>query len=139
MKRFIPKLVVRRLTHDTLTSVHIRRLRAYAETTAEHELVTECDQAMRPPMDPLIWALDLRRRLAGHYNALFIGGATPLGHWAAHAWRQVALAWGRLYYYPDFPRRSDPYRGSDASEVSDYLVEAQALLRSCGKVNTTWK
>jgi hypothetical protein len=124
-----PRSTGHRLTQHTLTSVHIRRLRAYAETTALHELVTECDQALGPPVDPLVWALDLRRRLAGYYNALFIDGGTPLGHWTGHAWRQVALAWGRLFYYPDLPRGSDSDRDPDALEVFDPVVEAQALLR----------
>lgn len=117
-----------RLTHHTLTSVHIRALRAYAETTTQHDLVAECDQALGPPMDPLVWAINLRRRLAGHYNALFIDGVTHLGHWAAHAWRQVALAAGRFFHYPELPRTSAPDADHEV-RVFEPVAEAQALLR----------
>jgi hypothetical protein len=117
----------RHLTQHTISSVHIRTIRAYAETAAEHDLVRECDQALGPPMDPLIWVLDLRRRLAGYYNALFIDGVTFLGHWTGHAWRQVALASAQFFNYPDLLSPLDEDQGQ--VEVFDPVAEAQVRLR----------
>lgn len=118
-----PRSKPRRLTPHTITSAHICRLRDYAQTTVQTEIMTLCDQALGPPMDPLVWAIVVRQRLAGYYNALFIDELSPLGDWAAHAWRQVALAWGQFFYHPEFPR--DP----DEVGVFDPVVGAQALLQ----------
>jgi hypothetical protein len=117
------------LTEHTITSVHIRTLRAYAERTSEIDLVATCDQALGPPMDPLVWALQVRRRLAGYYNSLFLDGATHLGHWAAHAWRQVALASGRFFDDPELRQRSAPDGHHGKIAVFDPVAEAHALIQ----------
>lgn len=111
------------VTNITISSVHIGELRAFAEATGQVELMAECDQALGPPMDPLVWALDLRRRLAALYNAFLVHHMSPLGHWTGHAWRQVGLASGQLLVFPDLP---PPVNKMD---VSDLLAEAQARLR----------
>jgi hypothetical protein len=120
------------LTGRTLTSVHIRTIRAYAETLLEHDLVRKCNDALGPPMNPLVWALDLRRQLAGLYNAWFMDGVVPLGHWTAHAWRKVALASGRFFHEPDdlrSPSDEDPEPDPPGRlRMFDPLAEAQALL-----------
>ena len=56
-----------RLTHRTITSMHIRTVRAYAETLCEPELVRQCNEALGPPIKPLDWAIELRRRLAVYW------------------------------------------------------------------------
>lgn len=111
------------VSSTTISSVHIGELRAYAEATGQVELMAECDQALGPPMDPLVWALDLRRRLAALYNAFLLDHLSPLGHWTGHAWRQVGLASGQLLVFPDL-------RGPvDKMDVSHLLAEAQTRLR----------
>jgi hypothetical protein len=122
----VPK--THRLTEHTLLSMHIRTLRAYAETLEERGVVSACDDALGSPIDPLAWTLNLRRRLAGLYNAFLMDGMTPLGHWTARALRHVALAAGRIFYYPDLLPRSDP-DDPDELPVFDPIAEAQALLR----------
>jgi hypothetical protein len=83
-------------------------------------------------MNPLVWALDLRRQLAGLYNAWFMDGVVPLGHWTAHAWRKVALASGRFFHEPDdlrSPSDEDPEPDPPGRlRMFDPLAEAQALL-----------
>jgi len=74
-------------------------------------------------MDPLVWALDLRRRLAALYNAFLLDHLSPPGHWTSHAWRQVGLASGQLLDFPDLPA---PVNKMDVSRL---LAEAQTRLR----------
>lgn len=129
------------LTTHTLSSMHIQTIRAYAEKLQEHEVVRACDDAVGPPIDPLAWAIDLRRRLAGIYNAWFLEDTTPIGRWGAHAFRQIGLASSQLFTYPDLRQTSDPGdpEEEDAEvDMDGLLAQAQALLRELRPDDVPW-
>ena len=113
------------LNEYTITSVHIRTIRANAERTQYFNIVELCDAALAPPVDPLIRALSIRRQLASYYNAMFFEGQVSMGHFAVTAWRKIALAAGRFFDDPDQWIQYDdaPVR------IFDPLAEAHALIR----------
>ncbi len=130
-----------RLTAHTLSSTHIHTIRAYAEKLQAHEVMRACDDALGPPIDPLAWAIERRRQLAGTYNAWFMDDMTPVGRWGAHAFRQVGFAAGQLFDDPVRRRTSDPRDPADDTDdvtVVDLLAGAQAYLRDLRPEDVPW-
>jgi hypothetical protein len=126
-------LPAERLTRYTITSIHIRTLRAQAETMRDESLLRDCNEALRPPSHPLTRALEVREHLAGMYNAFFMDGMQSLGYWTPDALSRVQAAFAYCLAEPRPPRLDDPEDPwADAEPEparADPLAAAQALLR----------
>jgi hypothetical protein len=119
------ELGAHRLNEHTISAIHIRTIRAHAETLCEQLVVRACDDALGPPIDPFVRALQLRRRLASLYNAWFLEGQRSRGSWSARALRQIALAAGQFFHEPDHA----PIADGRSVVMHDPVAEAQQLLR----------
>lgn len=119
------------LTEHTLTSMHVRTVRAHAQKLRDSETVRECDEVLQGPVHPLHRALLVRRRLAGFYNAHFHKGLLSLGYWTVEALDLMERAFRLCFVDPDDPLDL----GRARLPPADALVQAQALLRDLGPEN----